>query len=520
MLSVPMALVTAGSAFAAATCQSSVSPINVNSEVSLKVACLVDVSATASLNTNHLEIHDALNAAWHRGAAQTVTVTTAVSTTLTFAAGTIQTRDVNRPISGTGIAATAFIRSVSPAACTATCTSAILSQPSTAAATITATIEHTTARIVKDASYTAGATSTLTSATGGFATTDVNKGVSGAGFKPGSRISSRISATQVVVTPGAATALATSTGEVTFGAVQYTAVSPSTVTTYTDANTREVGKTTNVPAGTASCATSTLTITAAGGGTNLGDIGLKVSFINSAGAVVATSAVTARPTATTDTISPACPTTAPGNTWTEIAVGEPGANAPHNGATVASLTSALNLNNALNATSDNCNTNTYEGFGIAGDWNNPGAYQTTGVFGVPSEGSVAQVLYPTSVVSFAAYVVPKASDTHVAGPHFDVIFPTLPTSLAVCPIVAGTTTTHTGIDFGFLSTTLSTAPFLPTGSGNPGSPGVRQVGPAVGLFGEKVSLFNGSTQLGVDIAPTGCTFIASTATPAFTCGLG
>ena len=109
---------------------------------------------------------------------------------------------------------------------------------------------------------------------------------------------------------------------------------------------------------------------------------------------------------------------------------------------------------------------------------------------------------------------------HQAVPHYDFTFPSLPTSLAVCPIVAGTTTTKTAITIGFWSTTLTTAPFLATGSGNPASPTVRQVGPATGLFGQKVSVYNGSTQLGADIAPTGCTVIARTAAPTFACGLG
>ena len=96
----------------------------------------------------------------------------------------------------------------------------------------------------------------------------------------------------------------------------------------------------------------------------------------------------------------------------------------------------------------------------------------------------------------------------------------LRTELAVCTPGTGVTTTHTEIDFGFLATTVSTTPFLPTGSGNPSSPAVRQVGPTTGAFTPKVSLFHGTTQLGADVAGTACTFIASTATPTLACGLG
>jgi hypothetical protein len=515
-----MALVTAGSAFAVASCQTSTSPINVSSEAGLKVGCLLDVSATATANTAQIQIHDALNAAWHRGAARTATVTTTVGTTITFAAGTIQAGDIRRPISGTGIGATAFIRSVAPTAtCTTTCTSAVLSVASTAAASITATIEHTTARVVTDASYTLATPSVLTSVTGTFVAADLNKSVSGGGFPPGARISTFTSATSVKVTPGPNAA--GTAKEITFGSVQYTAASPSTATTYTDANPRELARTTNTPAGSASCTGSTLTVTTAGGGTNAGDVLLPVQFFASTGAAVAGGpwTVSTHPTATTDLLSAPCPTGTPA--WTNVSIGQPGANAPKNGTSMATLTASLNLNPALNATSDACNTNTYEGFSIGGDWNNAGSFTTTAVLGAPSDDSVAQILFPTSVVAFAAYVVPKASDTHQAGPHFDVILPSLPTSLAVCPIVAGTTTVHTEVIFGFQPTNLSVAPFLGTGSGNQGSPANRQIGPATGLFGEKVSLFNSTGgQIGADIAPTGCTFIARTATPTFGCGLG
>jgi hypothetical protein len=105
-------------------------------------------------------------------------------------------------------------------------------------------------------------------------------------------------------------------------------------------------------------------------------------------------------------------------------------------------------------------------------------------------------------------------------PHYDFVFPFLPTSLAVCAIVPGVTTTKVSATFGFAATTLPTPPFLGTGSGNPQSAPIRQIGPATGLFGQKVSLYHGSTQLGTDVAPTGCTIIARTAVPTFGCGLG
>ena len=296
-ISMPLAMfATASPAGALATCQTSQNPNSASAQASLKVGCLIDLSATATSNVDHIEVHDGTNAAWHRGAARTVTVTTSgtpalpgpppvpavPSANLTFAAGTLGQADVRRPISGPGIPGGAFIRSVGPAACTTACTTAVMSAGSIVSATVTATIEHTSSRTLQDATYTGGATSTLTSATGTFVSTDVNKSVAGGGFPAGSRISAFTNATTVVVTPGSTTAQAAADNVIQIGGVQYTAVSPSTATTYTETWTREMKRT---PApGTASCTGSTLTIAASGGGTNVGDIGLKVQFVDSTGA--------------------------------------------------------------------------------------------------------------------------------------------------------------------------------------------------------------------------------------------
>jgi len=524
-ISMPLAMfATAAPAGAAATCQTSQNPNSASAQASLKVGCLIDLSATPTLNANHIEIHDGLNASWHRGAARTTTVdTTATSTTIAFTAGNLGQADIRRPISGAGIAGGAFVRSLTPAACTTACTGAVLSAASTATATgVVATIEHTSSRTLQDVSYTGGATSTLTSATGTFVSTDVNKSVAGGGFPAGSRISAFTNATTVVVTPGSTAAHPTADDLIQIGGVQYTAASPSTATTYTETWTREMKRT---PApGTTSCTGSTLTIAASAGGSNIADIGLKVQFVLLTGLPSSGGPwkVIGRPAATTLTLSAPCSAGA----WTNVIIGEAGANAPHDGSAMASLAASLNLNPSLNATSDDCNKNTYEGFAVVGAWNNPGAFQIASVAGAPPERSVAQIVFPTSVVSFAGYIVPKTTaeaPAHQAVPHYDFVFPSLPTSLAVCPIVAGTTTNKTQITVGFWSTTLTTAPFLATGSGNVSSPSVRQVGPATGLFGQKISFYNGTantTSLFADAAPTGCTVIARTAVPSFTCGLG
>ena len=199
-------------------------------------------------------------------------------------------------------------------------------------------------------------------------------------------------------------------------------------------------------------------------------------------------------------------------------IGEPGANAPHNGDAMLTLGAQLNLNPALVSTQDDCARNTFEGFMVVGVWTNPGSY-ASGVIGVAPPLTVAQVLFPTSVISFSGYIVPnKVGDAPVAGKNFDLIFPTLPTSLAVC-LTSGTPSNATTIAFGTMPTTAAAAPFLPTGSGNPADPSVRAIGPQTGTFGERIVLKHGATVVAT-INPAGCAIAAATALPNFACGDG
>ena len=518
-MSIPLAMFTAIPAGAAATCQTSINPNQASAQSGLKVGCIIDVSATPTANANHIEVHDGTNATWHRGAARTVTVnTTNTSKAITFATGTMAGTDLRRPISGVGIGGGAFIQTLTPAACTlATCTGGTLSVASTATGATTATIEHTgrvssRTRITRPVRR---APSRRRAAV--FTAADLRKSVSGGSFNNGARISAVTNATTVTVSGGATLAHAAADDTITIGAVTYAAAGAGLALAYTETWNRQLNKT---PApGTASCAGSTITNTAAGGGFVASDVNLKVFFFDSTGAAVAGTWKINSNTATTAVLSAPCPAAA---AWSSVVIGQPGADAPANGATMASLVASLNLNPALVADQDDCNKNTYEGFAVIGAWNNPGSF-TTGVLGAAPNRSIAQILFPTAVVSFAGYIVPKTAaeaPAHQVTPHYDFVFPLLPTTLAVCTPGAGVTTLKTAITLGFASSTLTTPPALATGSGNPTSPVTRQIGPSTGLFGEKVSLYNGTTQLGADVAPAGCTVIARTAVPTFGCGLG
>ena len=140
-------------------------------------------------------------------------------------------------------------------------------------------------------------------------------------------------------------------------------------------------------------------------------------------------------TATNFTLNLACPTAPPVTATTgSVAIGGPGANAPRDGDSMASLGAAISLNPALVTTSDDCNKNTYEGFQIIGTWKTPRNplatlqnYTTAGSIGAPVAVSTGQILYPTSLITFVAYIRPQRTGglgpVTPAGSHFEFVFP-------------------------------------------------------------------------------------------------
>jgi len=276
-----------------------------------------------------------------------------------------------------------------------------------------------------------------------------------------------------------------------------------------------------------SCTGSVLTETAAAiaAGQNFSTAYAKLPVVIKVGAVTTVRSVLSAST-TAFTLNAACPV---GVTATagEVAIGQPGANAPKTGNSFTSLSAELNLNPVLVATQDDCSLNTFEGFQVIGTWANPmnstgtlNGYTTTGVLGAPVLVSTGQVLYPTAVVSFAAYMRPQRTGGLTgglpAGSHFEFVFPSLPTTLAVC-LTAGNPANATGLAFGLAPTTLSTAPALPTGSGNPADPSIRAIGPQTGATNGAYSLKNGAAVVVTGALPT-CTIPVNTAVPAFACG--
>jgi hypothetical protein len=469
-----------------------------------------DCTTNAGANVNSITIADATNTQWHHGAARTVAVTpTSASATITFASGALAATDIGRPISGACIGGAAFIRTVAA-------TSATLSVNNGAGCVATtATIEYTRSRVLTDANCTTAATSNLTSAKALFAAGDVNKSVSGGPFSSGSKITAVVNPTTATVAP-APTAACTAPDTITIGAATY---SGAAVVWAADPNTKQLTNSAAPPAGSGqafSCTGTTLTATpgavTAGGGFSATYAKLKVVVIGTT--TVTTTATTG--TANTLTLAAACPAGITAAAGTAV-IGEPGGTAPKNGSAMTSLSAELNLAPTLVATQDDCAKNTFEGFQVIGAWNNPGGYGPG--LAPPVTVSTGQISFPTSVIAFAAFVRPQPTgDALLAGAHYEFVFPLLPTTLAVC--TTGTPpapANPTAISFGINPTVLATAPFLPTGSGNPADPSVRAIGPQTGPFAGKYSLNNSGTVIATGPLPS-CTIQAATVTPSFACG--
>jgi len=556
------------------------------SQSGLKVHCTTVPTDAA----NHIDIHDADNAQYHHGSSRLVALGTAPYDTPTkkgvnsntnvihlTVAGTIAAADVRRPVSvvsGTNhlLKGGAFITAVSglnvtisQPACTTVAPTAtnpgINCSPATA---LSVRVEHTNNRWLINATCTTGA-QTITTTAPGFAPTDLGKSVSGGPFNPGTYIdvapapaalSAHISALPAHncttnnngdTTANPDVAPITGADKIEIGAGQYATTGPNTgdpVWNDKDPMTLELSNTTGGGLGFACPTTSKLAMTALSkadtGGFVATDVGLATSVRKTAsGVTTATAGKVVSVDLTGNTAlnlsAGQCPSLGAVNALnTQAAViGLPDGNAPANNDAVMTLGAELNLSPSLVATGDDCDLGTIEGFMVVGGWVNPGALYAGNTSTPPA--TVAQILFPTSVISFNGFIVPRAGGDSGgnpdANPHYDFSFPLLPTSLAECidhnETTSGATATlddhpinATGLAFAINPTTMSKAPFLPTGSGNIGDPSVRTLNSLTGPFDITVRLINntGPVTLATDVST--CTVVFNTTDSGFTCGDG
>lgn len=441
-------------------------PAKIVSYSGLKVACTSDGTTAPS---SGLTIHDFSNAVWHTGSARNITAkTTLGSATITSTTGFLsavagRAGDIHRSITGPGIPGSTWIVSVSG-------TNATLSAKATAtAAAATLVVENNAGRTFKDGHITSGST-TVTSATAGFNATDIGQIISGNGMKPGTKIVTVPTASQVTITPAAD--VTSTTAQLSVGD---NAVTP--VRQITDGHTT---------LGSPNVTSATARFSAADTGTGISlagviPAGTYIKTVTSATAIVLTKNATAT------------------STTAKLDVGTPTVSAPKNADHVSQLAGELNLNPAFLAGADACAENTPEGFVISGDWYNPGSFVGTGPF--PAD-TIAQILYKTSTITFSAYVSTVASDTAIATPHFDVTLPSLPIGIAACAHSPSATT----LTFNAIASSQETAPGLPIVRANPD---VIGAGPVIAT-GKVIS--------GATTYTTTCTIGRQISSPGFTCG--
>jgi hypothetical protein len=441
-------------------------PAKILSYSGLKVACSSDGVAAPSAG---LTIHDFGNAVWHTGSSRSITAKTTLnsavitSTTGFLSAVAGRAGDIHRSITGPGIPGGTWIVSVAGA-------NATLSAKATAtAAAVALAVENNAARSFKDGHITSGST-TVTSATAGFNSTDVGQIIAGNGLKPGTKIVTAPTATSITITPAAT--LSSTTAQLAIGD---TAVTP--VRAITDGHT-----TSGSP--TVTSATARFAAADTGTGISLAGVipaGTYIKTVTNATTVVLTKNATAT------------------STTAKLIIGAKTISAPTDGDHVSQLAGELNLSPTFLAGVDACSENTPEGFVISGDWYNPGAFLAAAPY---PANSIAQILYKTSTVSFAAYVSVVAADAANPAPHFDITLPSLPVGIAACAHSPSTTT----LTFNAIASSQEAAPGLPIVRANPD---VIGAGP-ISATGKVVS--------GALTYPTTCSIGRQVGNPGFTCG--
>ena len=444
-------------------CVSTEGPVAEGASGDMTVSCETD---NADQGTNPY-ITDYPNARWHSGAIREFTACTWSFGGTAVSCGAAQgapgsAADINH--TATGHTTTAGIRTFIVAHGGGN--NWTLSRPATKAAFGTGKfwIENSTARAVGNAAGSApdpveaaqglttvnGSTTVTASgaAVANFLAADVGKSISSTCIPTGATITARASTTSVTISSAADCGQSSQPGTVagsdyTTGARVLTDVAINAGST---------------------------TITSASAIFLDSDIGLYVkgvgipalAYIVSAGGFGTTAVISAAATASSkDPIA----TTVTGTPNGIVTVGRPTLTAPKDGDKMSALLTQIALSPALVPGARDCGSGESSGFAVPGVWQNPGKFSKIlflGTVPIPDiSGALAQIVYKTSVVSFAAYVVPTT-----ASGDFEVQFPFVPTGIAVC---AGA---NVAAGFRFHGSSASQA-LIPTGVGRPGSAAVR-----------------------------------------------
>jgi hypothetical protein len=347
--------------------------------------------------------------------------------------------DVGGIVTGTNIPLYDTIASVTNAY-TAVLTAAATATGIAQSLTIDANQQVSSTREVTDASITSGSTA-LSSASANFQASDAQLPVTGCGIPTGTYIASVTDSSDVVLSQAATLTrpFAVSDGVTTSGS--------TTVTSAT--------------AGFSAACDNHKAISGAGI-----PAGAYISSVTNATTIVLSAKATATATGVSLTESPGV----------TAVIGLPSPTAPVNGDAVSTIGTTLTLNPTLVKGVQPCSAGEPAGETIEGGWYNPGDYQANSLAPGPASlptDTIGELLYPTSVVSFAGYVVNEAASTpgeQDTAAHTDIILPFVPTGLALC----GTPALGIGSSFAFNGTTLAQQK-VATGIGTPGTGAVRGI---------------------------------------------
>jgi hypothetical protein len=448
-----------------------------------KIACVFQSEQPSPPGANdvssNFSYHDFPTAIYHNGNARAVSFCPSagacVAGTTTIPSGTTQVKMtdpgtntvscagtagfINRSIGvtggGGGIAPRTFVTSVTASpGCVIT-----LNQATTA--TITAgvgsfLIDNSNARSVDDATTGILGSTVISSPSGNCQASDATLSVSGSEIAPGTTVVS-CNGTGWNITPGTIGAdISPGTDVITIGGTQQSS------------DTREFGDATFTAANTVHSAAAKFKADDVGMpiksfGTNAIPQPCYITAVSGAGLVNATV------TCTLTVDSPALHRTD---------VGVPTSTAPNNDEQDMQQLTQLALDPVLVAGSPDCTQDQAAGFAINGKWRNPGSFTINLLATQPANTrAVGEILFPTPVgLNYGAFIIERdASGGSATEPqtakHYDVVFPNVPTSSALCA-----SPTSPGLGFTLtLNPTVLSEGTLPTGTGRPGTAQVRAI---------------------------------------------
>jgi hypothetical protein len=437
----------------------------------LRVACIFNHSTAGGGDTvsSTFTIHDFSNVVYHNGAGRSFVVTGNTATTISVADCRAAGTWVDRGITATaGIPVRTVVTSVS-AGCAVASAVAV---PGTltvnkalvpGAVTSPVLVENSLVRAVTDATL-AGASPMITSATANFTAADNGVSVSATNI---ANVAPNIA---TIVWP-AASGASPNTADIANGTI--TAGVNQNVTiggTLDGGSAAPQGPITTTRTVNDASSAATNTITSAAARFFASDVGLRVS---GTGITSPDCYILTRNSATLVTLASACSTVSAGPN--SVTIGQPSRTAPVATDTVQNQGVQLPLNPTLVAGSAPCAADQAAGFGIEGTWLNPGSF-VGGAFATqpPGTKAVGEILFTTSVITYGAYVLEIPGglgiDPLISAYHFNIVYPSVPTGLALCPSTA--TSPGLGLSIGVNATVVSQAA-IPTGVGRPSTAQLR-----------------------------------------------